>query len=1012
MGVIYESVARSQALGVWLGIAAKAAALLLAAVVVSLALRRASSATRHFVWTSALLGCLVLPMTARLLPATLLVPMLPPRAEASRAIAVESDPSNADQRVVSTPSLDSQTERPVSVPSRDPAPTSEVSRTTINWAASLAIVWLAGSALALVPVLAGMAGIVSIARRATVVADPALTLLGRELSAQLGLRRRVRIVRAVYASIPMTWGSIRPTILLPAVAEEWTEGRRRLVLLHELAHIKRLDCLTQQLAQLACALYWFNPLTWLAAHRMRVERERACDDIVLRLGSRPSDYASHLVALASTLRPAGLSASVAVSMVQRSQLERRIRAILESRSRPELGRRAAFAFVIAGAMILMALSAIQFDVRADQTPDVAHGPDAFGRSATMIVRGRVRDAEGRPVMGATVVVVDQNFQDGDELAGEEAWRLTSAGLGRSGKDGEFQAQARRNREARSPVWMAFAMRAGHGFGIKRLSGDDDRQEVTITLTRERVVHGRLVDLQGQPAARVKAEIVAFGTADDREAPTLYSEAPPADVPIWPGPVETDDQGRFQLHGFGLAGTIVFKVRDEPFALQTLVIPAGQGNAGNEFTGALAPARILVGRVTAEATGKPLARASLKILKGNQNSGWIPPGLRLRTDDDGRYRVNLPAYAGEGEEWHDVYTVRAYPPDGAPACGLTREFTWTDSAARTKTLDITMPRGVVVRGRVTERSTGRPVAGARVGFAPRKYNNLHYREDFLNSQGGKAVTDLDGSYEITAPPGPGYLRVDCGSPDFIREEIGSRAWTGSGSGGSRMYAHAWFPTELKADASVEVNLAVRRGTTVKARIVGPDGLPNRQADVFCVVNAQDRVNRSNGYGLSSRDARFEFRGCDPERSYDALVLDRKNRLGALVNFSGKPSGDELVIRLVPCGSATARFVNGAGNPVGNYSPPVRAVLVPGPHSAGSGNSTALLAEEGPIRYSDRMNPAHQDHEKTDADGRVTLPALVPGATYRVGEEFGRLWKQFTAGSGQTVDLGTITVTEPQ
>jgi bla regulator protein blaR1 len=89
----------------------------------------------------------------------------------------------------------------------------------------------------------------------------------------------------------VTWGIVYPVVLLPDDADSWPEERRRFVLVHEMAHVKRLDALTQLAGQLALALFWFDPLMWVANRRMQLEREHACDDYVLRHGTAPSKYA-------------------------------------------------------------------------------------------------------------------------------------------------------------------------------------------------------------------------------------------------------------------------------------------------------------------------------------------------------------------------------------------------------------------------------------------------------------------------------------------------------------------------------------------------------------------------------------------------------------------------------------------------------------------------------------------------------------------------------------------------
>ena len=96
-----------------------------------------------------------------------------------------------------------------------------------------------------------------------------LAAVARRLAAELGITPRILFLRSGRATMPMAWGVMLPSVLMPADADAWPTDRLRIVLLHELAHVKRRDCLTHLLAQVACALYWFNPLTWMAARHLR-----------------------------------------------------------------------------------------------------------------------------------------------------------------------------------------------------------------------------------------------------------------------------------------------------------------------------------------------------------------------------------------------------------------------------------------------------------------------------------------------------------------------------------------------------------------------------------------------------------------------------------------------------------------------------------------------------------------------------------------------------------------------
>src|SRR5262249_16800013 len=154
-----------------------------------------------------------------------------------------------------------------------------------GWAGFVLVVWGIGFVVFASRIVAGLFGLQRIAFRAEAFDDEEMERVAGEI------RRRIRIIRDVRlleseqeTAMPVTWGGLRLTILLPASAMSWPEARKRSVLSHELAHIARLDWLFQIVAEAARAIYWFHPLAWIAARQMRRESEQACDDAVLGCG--------------------------------------------------------------------------------------------------------------------------------------------------------------------------------------------------------------------------------------------------------------------------------------------------------------------------------------------------------------------------------------------------------------------------------------------------------------------------------------------------------------------------------------------------------------------------------------------------------------------------------------------------------------------------------------------------------------------------------------------------------
>jgi beta-lactamase regulating signal transducer with metallopeptidase domain/HEAT repeat protein len=178
-----------------------------------------------------------------------------------------------------------------------------------------------------------------------------------EVSDRLELDEPPRLLSSGEAKMPFACGFITPTIVLPAECTDWTEDRRRAVLLHELAHVRRHDLLGHTLGRVACAVYWFHPLVWTAAKKLRNESERACDDLALSCGARASDYAEHLLDIVTSVRHDSTPA-VALAMARRKEFEGRMLAILD----PELrhtgpGRKQSAALIASLALISIVVGA-------------------------------------------------------------------------------------------------------------------------------------------------------------------------------------------------------------------------------------------------------------------------------------------------------------------------------------------------------------------------------------------------------------------------------------------------------------------------------------------------------------------------------------------------------------------------------------------------------------------------------------------------------------------------------
>jgi hypothetical protein len=474
------------------------------------------------------------------------------------------------------------------------------------------------------------------------------------------------------------------------------------------------------------------------------------------------------------------------------------------------------------------------------------------------------------------------------------------------------------------------------------------------------------------------------------------------------PTVSDDKGRFLIRGLGKE-KVTLDVRDERFAHQQVSAQPVISGDTKAATFSLAEARVVQGRVTHGDTGTPAVGARV----------FADSDVEGLTDHDGRYSL-IP---GTG----DKLVLRVFPADGEPYLMTKEVLSWGQS--RRLDANLTVKRGVLVRGTIRERPTDRPVAGAVVAYRPLwrnnpfndgKYNYTAYNYNWFQQAPETAVSDADGTFRIAVPPGPGHLFILGPTLDYVHVESSIGALEFGRPSRVRVYPDALVPLDLKPDAEPQnVSATLRRGVTLKARVEGFDGT---SVNHFLVVSRPYIPTGFEHYQmfwneLQGRDGYFELPGCDPEKGTTAWILDAEHELGATLNLTGaEVAGPTRTVRLERCGAVKIRCINSKGKPVANHLPWVCIVMSPGTifsASALSKNDDKEL--EGDWGFWGNYHFRREWTPQTDGDGRTTFRALIPGATYaHVGlnagfAKTGPPKVEFHAKPGETVTLPDFVVT---
>ena len=415
------------------------------------------------------------------------------------------------------------------------------------------------------------------------------------------------------------------------------------------------------------------------------------------------------------------------------------------------------------------------------------------------------------------------------------------------------------------------------------------------------------------------------------------------------------------------------------------------------------------------TGKPVPHARVTLNGVVPRNGVVVPPTITVADAEGRFRAN-PRSPVAG-------IMFAYPPDGQPYLGRNKSVVLPKGAIA-HSIDFALLRGAMMRGKVTEKGSGRLISAAIVAYHPHQTAN-----DRFSRSGSRPVeTRADGSFELPVLPRSGYLAVQAPTEDYVLHELDEGLIIFGQPGIQRVYAHAFVACDPKPDGEskevADLKAELQPGVTVKGQVVGPDAEPVVDIWMLSRIHLNPwppllRRWRGDYHGIA-RNGRFELHGLDPDSEVPVSFFEPKRKLGATVHISGKRAGGApIVVKLEPCATAAARLVGPGGKPLAGFQTPelISMVVTRGEFSGIKARKDGTtLANQDTLTSIDTIN--YVTPPAADAQGRIVLPALIAGSTYRIIDQTTarspngpQLRKEFTVKPGESLDLGDIVIEKP-
>jgi beta-lactamase regulating signal transducer with metallopeptidase domain len=799
--------------------------------------------------------------------------------------------------------------------------------------------WLLGAAFLALRLLVGHRRMARL-RGTAIPAEAEAQALCHELAGRMRLRLP-GVLRSPFLCSPCLDGLRRPAILLPEDADQ----HLRDTFVHELAHLGRRDGLWNLIRQLATAALWMQPLLWVLSRRIEETAEEVCDDFVVAFGADRCRYAGHLLALADRRLPPPAPAGVGMISL-RSLLARRIARILDSTRSlsTRAGRRTLTATLLAGlaATILAGLVGV-------------------GRGSRNLLADEPKSA--RSVTGKAIETSEPPAAARDE---------------------QGKAAAR---------------------------------DVPIT--------GRIVDLEGRPIAGVTVHVSETSKARGGDL-TPWLEAVRRGEPPWvayrhleedkekpSGKAETDAQGRFRLEGLGAEKRVLLSIEGTTIAYTTLEVvtrriasfpargfanefgPGTQTVYGAEFTFTASPGRVVEGVVRDERTREVMKDVEVRSFRFAGSNYVGIKNIKTRTNAEGRFRLaGFPK--GDGSEMLIV------PNDDQPYFMQVVDVP-DPSGLGPVTVQVGLHRGTWIEGKLTDKETGAPVAGAFLHYLPFLENRFaqatpEFRGGVYRAGSGyqdRYQSKADGTYRLVGVAGRAIVGAVVYSGKLYRRGAGAETIEGMNEHGhfatasNPVTASRYFPTSMKeidpteGTEVVHLDLELDPGAKVRLRVVDQEAKP--------LTGVKTGGRRERGRNEFKPEAQFEFdvETLGPGEDRIVSLVHEGRKLGRVIHVrEGEGKDDPVVVALEPAATITGRVVDPEGNPVSGVT--IRPGLKPG------GDYSLSLPQV-----------------VSGTDGRFTVPNVPTGCDYSLVAESRassrRRWYAFKDAAvrpGETTDAGDI------